>query len=78
MVWSTKAKYVDELQIKENWRMERPRYLLDKDSICYGCKNYKHIDDVVTTQDIHAEDLDVNGGICNCGCFCESGSEYED
>jgi len=57
--------------------IKQPRYLIDKDSICYGCKNYKHIDDVVTTQDIYDEDSDVSGGICNCGCFCESGSEYE-
>lgn len=38
-----------------------PRFLLDKDSICFGCPEYKHVSE--TNMQIHLYDIDENGGI---------------
>lgn len=54
--------------------MGEPRFLLDEDSICYGCEYYKNIDDVVDNYVVPEENIDENGGICNCYCPCIGGS----
>lgn len=56
---------------KEEVSME-PRFLLDPDSICYGCPNYKHIDDV--DDSFSFDDIDENGGVCDCTEVCYEGS----
>lgn len=52
-----------------------PRFLLDKDSICYGCKYYISVDDV----DVPVPEDDVScGGVCDCNepCFEGNLNEY--
>jgi len=52
-----------------------PRFLLDEDSICYGCKLYVHIDDA---DDDYAEDeIDKNGGVCDTYYPCHNGDMNE-
>ena len=36
-----------------------PRFLLDEDSICYGCPEYKHVSE--TDIQMHLGDVDENG-----------------
>lgn len=55
--------------------MNEPRFLLDEDSICYGCQHYKHYtqsDDPNYWLD-HEEDMDKNGGVCDSTLFCING-----
>lgn len=56
-------------------KMEEPRFLLDKESICYGCPHYKHWTD---SDDPyywfhHKEDFDENGGVCDANERCFHG-----
>lgn len=61
--------------------MKEPRFLLDKDSICYGCQYYKHY----TESDDpnywlnNDGDIDENGGVCDCNIPCIGGglNNYE-
>lgn len=52
--------------------MEEPRFLLDKDSICYGCEFYKHISEC--DEMMHLGDIDENGGVCDVEELCVAGS----
>lgn len=56
--------------------MEQPRFLLDKDSICYGCLNYKHwkeSDDPNYWID-KDDDMDEYGGVCDTVEPCYAGN----
>ncbi len=62
--------------------MEEPRFLLDKESICYGCSFYKHYTE---SNDPNywidrMEDVDENGGVCDCDipCFAGSLNDYKE
>lgn len=48
-----------------------PRFLLDEDSICYGCPEYKHVSE--TDIQIHLGDVDENGGVCDSSQMCING-----
>lgn len=48
-----------------------PRFLLDEDSICYGCPEYKHVSE--TNIQIHLGDVDENGGVCDSSQMCING-----
>ena len=56
-----------------------PRFLLDKESICYGCSFYKHISDTDAPDEYFPDDLDENGGICDSvlPCYCGSRNDYK-
>lgn len=51
-----------------------PRYQLDKDSICYGCKYFKAAESLDYKPDI--EDVEC-GGYCVCAEPCFAGSMNE-
>ncbi len=51
--------------------MWEPRFLLDKDSVCYGCEFYRHISECDTV--IHPGDIDENGGVCDIEEMCIAG-----
>lgn len=56
----------------KDWKKE-PRFMLDEDSICYGCDYYKHRNDVIFD---HSEDeFDENDGCCDVPHLCANGSE---
>lgn len=62
--------------------MQEPRFLLDKDSICYGCPHYKHwtqADDPNYWLD-KEDDMDKNGGVCDVPepCFCGNYNNIQD
>lgn len=53
--------------------LKEPRFLLDKDSICYGCPNYKEIFDCTTE---HCDDdFDRNMGTCDVNGICCAGDK---
>lgn len=52
-----------------------PRYLLDKDSICYGCQNFKAVEDCKNEP---YPDDEQCGGACDCVEPCFAGSQNED
>lgn len=52
--------------------LKEPRFLLDKDSQCYGCQYYRRKEDCV--QDHVKDDFDSNNGACDVDCICASGS----
>lgn len=56
-----------------------PRDLLEKDSICYKCQYYKHISDIDDIEYIHKDNIDENGGMCDCDemCVCGHLNNYE-
>ena len=58
--------------------MQEPRFLLDRDSICYGCGFYRHISECDT--DVDTEDVDENGGVCDTEEICIAGTRntYKD
>lgn len=71
-------KKLDEI-IKE-MEGEEPRFLLDKDSICYGCPEYKRITDCDLTDPWnHWGEGDGNGGVCDTEepCFAGSRNTYK-
>ncbi len=49
-----------------------PRFLLDCDSICYGCPEYRHI--LECDIRMHWGDADENGGVCDTEELCFHGS----
>ena len=53
--------------------MSEPRFMLDMDSICYGCKYYKHIDKTNEPEEFAKDDIDENGGVCDCHSPCYGG-----
>lgn len=57
--------------------MSEPRFLLDKESICYGCPEYKHISE--TDNQCHGGDVDENGGVCDTEepCFAGHKNTYK-
>ncbi len=52
--------------------MEEPRYLLDKDCVCYGCEFYKHV--LECDIFMHLGDVDKNGGVCDTEKLCVAGN----
>jgi len=58
--------------------IKEPRFLLEKDSICYGCPEYKHISE--TDIQVHLGDIDNNGGVCDTEkpCFAGCRNTYEE
>jgi len=52
---------------------DEPRYLLDPDSICYGCQCYVHINDAIG--DYMDSEIDKNGGVCDVFDVCVAGSK---
>jgi len=48
-----------------------PRFLLDKDSLCYGCQYY--VSEYVIGVPV-PEELLLCGGICDCNEPCDCGS----
>lgn len=56
--------------------MQEPRFLLDKDSICYGCPHYKHWTD--SRDPMYwadkEDDMDEHGGVCDSPKPCFGGS----
>lgn len=60
--------------------MQEPRFLLDKDGICYGCPYYKHW---TQTDDPNywvnrEDDMDESGGVCDVSepCLCGNRNTY--
>jgi hypothetical protein len=53
-------------------QIAEPRFLLDEDSICYGCTYYKHINN--TAFDHTEDDCDEYGGCCDVPCVCVCGN----
>lgn len=53
-------------------KLEEPRFLLDKDSQCYGCPYYKEKFECI--QDHTDDDFDSNMGTCDVDCICVGGS----
>ena len=51
-----------------------PRYQLDKDSICYGCQNFKAVEDC--NHEPYPDDVQC-GGACDCVEPCFAGSQNE-
>ena len=51
---------------------KEPRFLLDKDSQCYGCQYYKKKSECI--QDHIDDDFDDNMGACDVDCICANGS----
>lgn len=49
-----------------------PRYQLDRDSICYGCQNYKAVEDC---EEAPEPDNVLYGGACDCAEPCFAGSQ---
>mgnify|MGYP003297723321 CR=1 FL=1 len=49
-----------------------PRFLLDKDSICYGCPYYRNKNEVI--YDHTGDEFDEIGGCCDVDCLCVCGS----
>lgn len=57
--------------------MNEPRFLLDANSICYGCQYYKHwtrTDDPNFWMD-KSYDMDENGGVCDVDEPCFEGDK---
>lgn len=52
---------------------KEPRFLLDKDSICYGCPHYKEIFEC--TQDHSDDDFDENMATCDIDTICVCGDK---
>lgn len=50
---------------------DEPRFLLDMDSICYGCKYYVSADEV---DEAVSEDNVLCGGVCDCNEPCYGGN----
>jgi hypothetical protein len=62
-------------EIIKSMEREEPRFLLDKDSICYGCPEYKNIMDCDLTDPWnHWGEGDGNGGVCDTVEPCYAGS----
>lgn len=53
--------------------VNEPRFLLEKDSVCYGCEYYKYFLDVDDAYLIPVDSIDENGGVCGCHSMCYSG-----
>ena len=49
-----------------------PRYQLDRDSICYGCQNYKAVEDC---EEAPEPDNVQCGGACDCAEPCFAGNQ---
>lgn len=63
------------IEIIKEMEGEEPRFLLDKDSICYGCPEYKRITDCDLTDPLnHWGEVDGNGGVCDTVEPCYAGS----
>lgn len=58
--------------IYEEIKEKEPRFLLDKDSQCYGCQFYRRKEDCI--QDHIDDDFDCNNGACDVDCICAGGS----
>ena len=56
---------------------KEPRFLLDEDSVCYGCSFYKHISDTNAPDEYFIDELDENGGICDSVLPCYYGSRND-
>lgn len=52
--------------------VKEPRFLLDRDSQCYGCQYYQRKEDCI--QDHISDDFDCNNGACNVDCVCAGGN----
>ena len=52
--------------------MNEPRFLLDEDSICYGCQYYRSKREII--HDHTDDDFDENGGCCDVHCICADGN----
>lgn len=57
---------------------DHPRYLLDEDSLCYGCYHYDSVEETDPTEDLSDCDIDDNGGYCNCNQMCVEGSQHKE
>ncbi len=53
---------------------KEPRFLLDEDSICYGCPEYKRIEECSEDPWDHWGEADENGGVCDAKEPCLGGS----
>lgn len=61
-------------KIIKEMEKEEPRFLLDKNSICYGCPEYKNIMDCDLTDPWnHWGEGDENGGVCDTEVPCYDG-----
>lgn len=60
-------------------KLVEPRFLLDEDSICYGCNFYKYYKEIDCLEGTFQDNLDENGGTCDsiCPCFCGSLNNYK-
>ena len=61
--------------------IEEPRFLLDKDSICFGCTYFKHYtesDDANYWLENEGY-IDDNGGVCDIDkpCICGNMNSYD-
>lgn len=51
-----------------------PRFLLEKDSVCYGCEQYRHWAKTSDPYYFEVCDMDENGGVCDTEIPCFEGS----
>lgn len=56
--------------------LEEPRFLLEKESVCYGCPHYVHwVDSDDPNYWVGNQDnIDENGGVCDSREPCFAGS----
>ena len=55
-----------------------PRFLLDKESICFGCELYRHWTESDDPFSFDDSDIDEHGGVCDTTnpCFCGNLNTY--
>lgn len=68
------AELKKRLAAVDNFMEQEPRYMLDKESVCYGCPYFKKVEDcggIPTIDDI------ICGGACDCANPCFEGSQND-
>ena len=68
------AELKKRLEAVDNFMEQEPRYMLDKESICYGCPYFKKVEDC---GGIPAVDDIICGGACDCANPCFEGSQND-
>jgi hypothetical protein len=62
-------------EMQGNNEDDESRFMLEEDSICYGCQYYKHVNDTNAPDEFNDDDdIDENGGVCDVSELCVGGS----
>lgn len=68
------AELKKQLAAVNKFMENEPRFMLDKESICYGCQYFKKVEDC---GGIPAVDDIISGGACDCANPCFEGSQND-